>query len=224
MTKRLLQILLGVSIGLVALQATSPYHITQAACPGDPWCKAYAVADVTDASNYTAIQGWIEYATPTIRDGGFSAEALWIGDWDQDYIEIGWRKTNDGKRRMYWGYVDSGGGWHGPYWLGNNTRGHAYQIEHKQSDNKWHVYIDGVDRGSATLGVSQGTMSAGGEVTDFVAFEHNAMGVSGLLNLSYMRNHTGYWSWNGWSGTRINYSYLLTRISNNAFQNSGYNP
>jgi len=223
MVKRFLQILIGVALGLVSFQIIGP-RVAQAACPGDPWCRAYAVADVTDASNYTAIHGYIEYGIPTIRDGGFSAEVLWIGGWTSDYIEIGWRRVNGSSPRLYWGYVDSSGGWHGPFWLGTNTRGHDYQIEHKTSDNKWHVYIDGVERGSATLGVSSGTMSAGGEVTDFVSGQHNAMGISGFLNLSYKRNHTGYWAWSGWSGTRINYSYWLTPISGKAFQNGGYNP
>lgn len=223
MIKRYFQVLMGVVIGFTALMLIKTGDV-QAACPGGGECRAYSYAAVTDASNYTAIHGYITYGIPTIRDGGFSAEVLWIGGDATDYIEIGWRRTNGNNPRLYWGYVDSGGGWHGPYWLGSNTTGHDYQIEHKTSDNKWHVYIDGVEKGSVTLGVSSGHMVSGGEVTDFSSTQHNAMGISTFQNLSYKRNHAGYYSWSGWSSTGVNYSYWFTGISNNKFQNGGYNP
>lgn len=223
MTKRFLQVLVGVVLGLATLMLIKTGDV-QAGCPGDSPCRAYAIAEVNDATNYTAIHGYITYGIPTIRDGGFSLETLWIGGTIANYIELGWQRTSGNNPRLYWGYVDNGGNWHGPYWLGSNTQGHDYQIEHKTSDNKWHVYIDGVEKGSVTLGVSSGTMSAGGEVTDWSTTQHNAMGISTFQNLSYKRNHAGYYSWSGWSYTYTNYSYWLTSLSNNKFQDGGYNP
>jgi hypothetical protein len=70
--------------------------------------------------------------------------------------------------------------------------------------------------------VQSGIIIAGGEVTDW-SYNHNAMGVSGFLNLSYMWSHYGYYSWTGWTSTHIDYAYVFSPISPNAFQNSGYN-
>lgn len=225
MAKRLYQIMLGAVIGIVCL-AMIPPDTVQAACPGDLSCRAYSIAYLTDASNYTAVHGRITNGIPTINDGGFSAEVLWIGDLlnVKNLVEIGWRRESGQNPKLYWGYWDNSGGWHGPFWLStDNTAPHYFKIEHKTSDNKWHVYIDNVEKNSVTLGGSSGIIEAGGEVTDWSG-SHNAMGISTFDTLTYMRNHTGYYSWNGWSAARTDYSYWFTGLSNNSFQNGGYNP
>lgn len=56
MMQRFFQILIGVVFGLVALMFIKTDGV-QAACPGGSSCRAYSVADVTDATNYTAIHG-----------------------------------------------------------------------------------------------------------------------------------------------------------------------
>lgn len=109
-------------------------------------------------------------------------------------------------------------------WLSNNTSGHDYQIEHKTSDSKWHISIDGSEKAVVSISVSAGLITAGGEVTDWSSSSPNAMGVSGFTNLSYMVNHTGYYSWNGWNYSYTDYSYVFSSLGTNAFQDSGYNP
>lgn len=228
MIRRLLQISMGAVIGLVWLALIPSGKVQAVTCPGDDLCRAYAYAYLSDASNYTAVHGRITNGVPTIRDGGFSAGILWIGDLytGKNYIELGWRRVSGGNPRQYWGYVDNSGVWHGPLWLTtNNTAPHYFKIEHKTSDNKWHLYVDSVEQpGSGiSLGVSSGLIEAGGEVTDWSG-SHNAMGISTFDTLTYMRNHAGYYSWNGWSGSHTDYSYWFSGLSSTSFQNGGYNP
>ncbi len=197
----------------------APVTSVHAACY--PSCRAYSYARLTN-TNYTAVHAYISNAVPSIRDGGFSSEVLWIGSYT-DYVEIGWRKDNSGNNKQYWEVTNGGVG--GPInWLSDNTSGHDYQIEHKTSDNKWHISIDGSEKTAVSMSVSAGLITAGGEVTDWSSSNHNAMGVSGFTNLSYMVNHTGYYSWNGWNYSHIDYSYVFSSLGTNAFQDSGYNP
>jgi|GEM_PF-1927428 len=189
--------------------------------------RAYAVVRLTD-TNYTGVVARIDWSNPSIRDSayGFSAEVLWIGEANThaNYIEVGWRRTSGSSNRLYWGYVDAGGQWHGPNWLGADTRAHWFRIEHNASDNRWHVYVDNQHRGSASLGVSSGSIDAGGEVTDLSSTQHNAMGRAGFLDLGYKRNYQGYYRWNGWNEVYRDYSYQLRGLGSDAFQNDGYNP
>jgi hypothetical protein len=68
-------------------------------------------------------------------------------------------------------------------------------------------------------------MYAGGEVTACGGSNHNAMGVSGITNLSYKINNTGYYSWNNfWTDGQITPGYYAPTLSYNSFQNYGYNP
>lgn len=215
-----------VVLGVILFSLSIPSDAL-AACPG-AGCRAYSVAYRNDASNYTAVHAYISYAIPSIRDGGFTSEVIWIGDLFsapvKNVIEIGWRRTNGANPRQYWGYFNNSGTWFGPYWIADNTSGHDYQIEHQTSDNMWHIYIDGVEKAKISLGVSSGIIEAGGEVTDYSSTQHNAMGVSSFSNLSYKRNHAGYYAWPGWSGVIVNYSYVFSSLSSTSFQNSGYNP
>jgi hypothetical protein len=223
-TRRARIILLGAVLGFVCIPTLNVTH-AQSGCPGGEDCRAYAITRLSD-NNYTGVSGRIEWADPTIRDGGFSAQVLWIGGAEgTDYIEVGWRKPTGGAVQFYWGYVDSSGNWSGAKWQGTITTYETdYEIQHKTSDNKWHVYIAGSERGSAQLGVSSGSIDAGGEVTDFSSTEHNGMGRSGFHNLAYMEDHTGFWKWVGWDQQFQDYSYRVVPLGDNTFQTEGYNP
>ncbi|MBA3468338.1 MAG: hypothetical protein H0T53_01715 [Herpetosiphonaceae bacterium] len=189
-------------------------------------CRAYSAVYLNNKTTYTAIHAYITNATPSIRDGGFSSEVLWIGppSGKKDYIEMGWRKNGPlNVNETYWGYYDTNGNWtYIP--IAANSTGHDYQIEYKSWDGKWHVYLDGVDKGSRALSYTQSYLIAGGEVSDFSSTQHNAMGISNFTNLSYKDNNVGYFSWNGWTSSRVDYSYVLTTLSSSGFQNRGYNP
>src|SRR5690349_19405487 len=101
MSRRLVPILLGIMVGASFLNLGLPS--AQAACS---YCRAYAVAFRHDAKNYTAIHAYITYNIPTIRDGGFSSEVLWVPNPNGgvDSIEMGWRRTTTGNPIIYWGY------------------------------------------------------------------------------------------------------------------------
>lgn len=130
MSRRLVPILLGIIVGVSFLNLGLPS--AQAACP---FCRAYAVVWRDDTKNYTAIHAYITYGIPTIRDGGFSSEVIWVPNPNggNDYIEMGWRRTTTGTPIIYWLYYDTNHNLHMTN-LGTNTTGHDYQIEHFQSD------------------------------------------------------------------------------------------
>ncbi|MBA2682838.1 MAG: hypothetical protein H0U76_31145 [Ktedonobacteraceae bacterium] len=227
MTK-LFRVVIAISLltAIIWTGASPSQPVVAASCYSSN-CREYAVAILNNAYTYTAVHAYIEAANPGIRDGGFSSEVIWIASSDsQNYVELGWRKTSDGSIRQYWETTVNGVS--GPInWISSNSSVHDYQIEHKTSDNKWHISVDGSEKAAVSMSFSQGWIEAGGEVTDVTNSNppnHNAIGVAGLLSLSYMQNHTGYYSWNGWSGSIVNSGYYLTASSGHSFQNGGYNP
>ncbi len=210
------------------IKTSTIQHAYAIACP---YCRDYSQAELTD-TNYTAVYGTISYAIPAVRDNGFSAETLWIGaNNGSSYIEVGWRRpnsvTNSGNPFMYWTWTDSIGRQAQLTQLSNNYSAHNFSVEHHTSDNNWYIYVDGGQAGyiSATrVGVSSGSITAGGEVTDFVDGQHNAMGVSNFTNLRYQRSHSIWYSWASWNTSRADPGYSFIPLSGTAFQNYGYNP
>lgn len=201
--------------------------VVQAACSN---CRVYASTYLAD-QQYTAVHAFIGYANPNINDGptGFSAEVIWIGDVSSGKtIEIGWRQQGALQgESQYWAYFDASGGFHGPYWQSANYTGHDYQIEYRSSDNNWHVFIDGSEKGSissSTVGYTSGFITSGAESTDLSSSDHNAVGIAGFTNLSFKRvGDTGYYSWSGIGPKTLNYDYWLNQLSYNSFQNGGHN-
>lgn len=206
-------------------------------CPGNVnQCRAYSFASLLRNADYTGVQGVIEPANPTIRDGAtvgnFSSQVIWIGTTTQyaesnnRVIEVGWRKTFS-STYIYYGIYN-------PSWNSTTTNlptnvNYTYQINHSISDNKWHISFNGQDYCNTSCPVMIGpiarTITAGGEVTDASFTTHNALGVSGFLNLQYKRNDAVLWSpWNNWGYQQSDYSYLFTPINSNSFQVRGYNP
>jgi hypothetical protein len=228
----LVQISAGIILGMGLLQFMKVGSVFANDCGGDPNCRMYAVSQSYD-TDYTAIHGRITYGDPAVRDGGMSQATLWIGDPNVDgtnYIELGWRKQPSAQSEPYilLGVTDANGAFQG-YRLGTNTQDHYFQIEHKLSDNKWHIYLDGQEtQGSPiTLGVDRGRMVVGGEVTDFDAYccppSHNAMGVAGFTNLTWMKNHQGYYAYNGFQGIRMDDGYQFRVLGPDHAQASGNN-
>jgi hypothetical protein len=229
MKKLLAQIILGVSIGLVCLHIFSLRNAEASDCGGDPNCRNYASVFLTD-TDYTGVHGRITYANPSLRDQGFTLETFWIVDAASDsWVEFGWVKQHDvngTQPTLYWAHGNNGV--YDEEFMETNTREHAFEIQHKTSDNKWHLYLDGVERASISLPFSQGHIQAGGESTDLVAAccppSHNAMGTSGLSHLTYMKNHAGFYKWNGWDTEEQTDSYQVIPVGSDHFQSKGNNP
>lgn len=212
------------------LQAFALIPTSSASCQN---CRHYVVAFRTD-QQYTGVRAYVEKADPQIRDSvnGFSAEVIWIGDISNgsSYIEVGWRKTGVPGQgaNYYWEYTDAGGNHFGPYWGSGVSGADNYSIEYHSNDGKWHVYYNGSERGSASLGtVVSGYMEAGGEVTDQDPNNLNAMGVAAHRNLAYQLPGSSTWfSWGGWSRAQIDnaFGYNMGVINNyDAFQSNGHN-
>lgn len=68
-----------------------------------------------------------------------------------------------------------------------------------------------------------GMIEAGGEVTDYLAGQHNAMGVTNFEQLEYSLGGS-YIPWNGWTDIVKDYNYQLAGLAPDSFQDYGYNP
>lgn len=158
--------------------------------------RSYAYAQLT-STGYRGVYGEIETANPQIRDGGFSAEAIWIGG-STSYAEVGRRKESwMGEPEFYYAYWDSPGSFQGPYWMGTPGVGsrHLYEINH-------------------AAGNSGGVSKFG---------DANAMGVPEHLYLMY-RDAAGNWYYyNGWNQEHVDPGYYLARLSDKAYQTGGNN-
>jgi len=185
-----------------------------------------------DVNTYTGVHARIEYANPSVRDNGFTSELIWLGpiDLKGNYVEMGWRKTGpNGNVKAYWAYYTDDGTFHFID-LGTINSAHDYRLEYHPDDDSYHAYLDNNEVQSSPVHLSSkgGWASAGGEVSDGVCDVHNAMGVNGFTDLTYKVNTggsiTGYYTWNSQWKYFEDYQYHFTILSQNSFQNSGYNP
>lgn len=174
-----------------------------------------------------------ETAIPEVRDGdqGFSSEVLWIttsGD-NCPGIEVGWRTTQaNPSPRWYWGTLDSNCNWNSGWISGTPDIGVAYDYEIvRTSGSSWDIKINGVTKKTVNVGFSVADIvQAGGEVTKLNPSVHNAMGVSGFLDLRY-KTTSGWFSWGAnwpFNPYHVDTGYTYVSILNNTgFQNYGYN-
>jgi len=164
----------------------------------------------------------IEWANPTVRDGGFSAETLWVANGTK-WVEVGWTKEDPpGAPPMgtYLYYAWNDGTYH-QYFLESTGSHNTYKIEH-YSGNSWRIYINGALRATVSAGFSTANrIDCGGEVTG----NTNAMGISGTLNLRYKTTDQRWLYW--WPTTLYwDSPYWVVKIggSNSNLQNGGNNP
>lgn len=210
-TKRWARLLLSLSV-LGAIWAPS---IADAYPPG----RAYAHSRLTQGGYY-GVSASLETANPQVRDGGFSAEAVWIGE-SAKYIELGWRKESwMGEPQYYYGFWDGGGWFSGPHWLGTPGVGstHRYRIE-RSSGDAWDLYIDDQRKATVYLSMAGSLLDAGGEVFS----GSNAIGISGHLSLRYRTSSGCWWDYNGWHDEKVDPGYYLARLSSTAHQTGGNN-
>lgn len=213
-----------------------------AGCPR-PECRAWAEQERYDG-NYTGLTAILTHGVPTIRDYGFSAEVLWMGDilHGKNYIEVGWRRDTGlglsgpqaNQTRLYWGYWDENRWWTGPpieNWLGDDTTAHTLEIRRINSDPggmTLAVYVDYVEQGRVYFyGLTPSTtyVGFGGEVTDYIGGVHNAMGVGDFTYLQFNQG-LGYTDWPADSINQrsVDYNYQSVFLANGHWQAYGYNP
>lgn len=85
-----------------------------------------------------------------VRDGGFSSEVMWIRDkiGVKGTVEVEWRvyTESDESARWYFGYYDDNSEWvEHRYGTAKDGETYPYKIV-KQSDGRWHIYIDGMHK------------------------------------------------------------------------------
>jgi hypothetical protein len=207
-------------------------------------CRAYAAARRDRVHDYTSVEGDIGYNNPTIRDNGITADVLWLVG--KDTIEIGWWKdsTNNnnapftyyrfytgidpitGKKRFIWRNIG----------FGVDTNNHKYLIQKRTGEGGgllaasgviWDVYVDGFRKNTEDIildpAMENGYITAGGEVSEYSSVFHNEMGPATFSNLRYERNSDGNLVfWAGWDSEVEEFNYVLTPLSGNSFQVSGY--
>lgn len=174
----------------------------------------------------------IETAIPTVRDGGFSSEVIWLTPaTSNNYVEVGWRvESPSTSPRWYSGYVNNSGNWN-MEWHSYPTVGVAYdyKIEDLPSNpGSWKIYVDGSWVTTHTTAMTTGKIvQSGGEVTKYSSSVNNAMGVSGFDFLQEKWASDGAWHyWGDWTWQHIDTDtgYTLVNYSNSKFQNYGNNP
>lgn len=180
----------------------------------------YALGRIT--GSFKGADAKIEWANPTVRDGGFSAETLWVAN-GAKWVEVGWTKENPpGSPPMgtYLYYAWNDGTYHQQF-LESTGSHNTYKIEYYSSNN-WRIYINGALRATVNAGFSTANrIDCGGEVTG----NTNAMGVSGTLNLRYKTTDQ---RWLYWPNTTLYWDspYWVVKLggSNSNLQNGGNNP
>lgn len=187
-------------------------------CTGGAHC--YAMGGIY-GSSYKGAWAKIEWADPQVRDGGFSAETLWVQN-GLRWVEVGWTKeAPPGKpwgTYLYYAY-DDGTNYY-PTYLEATSSTNTYEISYS-SGNSWNIYINSALRATVDAGFSTATdINAGGEVTSNV----NAMGVAGTLLLQY-KDTSNNWAY--WSNTRLTWftPYIVDKIGGSDYnlQNYGTN-
>lgn len=192
--------------------------------------RRWAYANVQASNAFDGISANFETAIPTVRDGGFSAEVIWLyQSGNPNSVEEGWRvQAPSTSPKWYSGNYDNSGNWYMD-WEGTPTVGHSYPYKiDNWTSGSWRIYINGTWVRTRTTNMYHGSVAqAGGEVTKYDPSVNSAMGVSGFDSLKYKSASYGTWSpWGMWTQQRVDTAdgYHLYMYNWTSFQDYGNNP